>query len=478
MWHASIVGLTYTAPVRMGIADVPRADGLPRRARAPAPRRRGSSSPEIVEPMLAQGCRPHRPNRTSTGAARIEPAGAASRRCTPGAGAATDQLLGRDRRHRRDTCRRGRARPNLIEPLAGRLVDCGTLPDRHRRPGPRPASARPPVTPLGRTNSPPTPSPRAAGAVLRSSSLANSSSSPPRSNICGNATETTDAIDEALAIARRTGARIIAQRRRPVPRRADRASAAGRPVRVDRTRARDPRPPRRRGHQHPDRHRARHLPRHRAQAPRAHLREAARVNPHRGRRARREPPSTTNTPCSAIIGARRAGRDELSLKDNPRPPRRCRGNTRRGIGEPAGRRYRYHIPNVRTERRPADGRWRARTASLRGSHRCPGRRQTCLGAISSAVDQREARSPEVELSLFLRREALFEHVHERRINSGNAWHQAVRDRRRLGRVRPRASCERRRRQVERRCSRWIRHRSHWHLESRSTPTGASRSPCS
>ena len=140
MWHASGVGSHVHRAGAHGHRRRSRAHGLHRRARPPTPHRRGALRGAHGAGRGA-GLRPHRPDRTSTGAARSGPPARLPHDVQRARRRVTDQLLGGDRCPRRERARNRRAgRPDRTPRRAARRRR--HPPGRQRRPGPRPTSAR------------------------------------------------------------------------------------------------------------------------------------------------------------------------------------------------------------------------------------------------------------------------------------------------------------------------------------------------
>ena len=206
MWHTSDVGLTYTALVRIGIADVRGRmgyiDALDHQLRTGE-----ALFADVVEPIVAQGCA-----RTGRTARAQELLQRARRRGFPtmlnGLGGALPISYWAETAALVDNVPAIAELADLIEPLAGRLVDGGTLlvdsVDRVRAllrlasgdaAGAAELAAQA-VTASRRRRTP----------IFLARELIVLAAAQQR---LGNDADTTDLVDEALAIARRTGARIV-----------------------------------------------------------------------------------------------------------------------------------------------------------------------------------------------------------------------------------------------------------------------------
>ena len=210
VWHASILGHLYAEALRLGIAayrgQMGYHDVLERQHTAgEAP-----FSPELIEPLLARGFA--RTGRTSQARDMLD---RARRRGFPTmyagrAGALPVSGWAETAAIVEDTSA-GTELDQLLEPLAGRLVDCGAYPtdtvDRlrallHLSSGDPAGAEELAARAIAASRRRRTPIFLARELVILAAAQQRSGNDP---------TETADAVEEALAIARRTGARIITQ---------------------------------------------------------------------------------------------------------------------------------------------------------------------------------------------------------------------------------------------------------------------------
>ena len=210
MWHASIIRTLYAAPLRMGIADwrgqMGYLDLLERQLTAGEP----SFPPEHIEPILARGFA-----RTGRNSQARELLDRAHRRGFPTmyagrAGALPISCCAETAAIVQHTSAAAEL-AELLEPLAGRLVDCGACMldtvDRVRAllclaSGDAAGAHELAAHAVAASRHRRTPIFLARELVILAAA---------QQQLGNDADETAETIEEALTIARRTGARIIAQ---------------------------------------------------------------------------------------------------------------------------------------------------------------------------------------------------------------------------------------------------------------------------